>query len=470
MSDSVLWINKYKPLSSNQIIGHNNEKKIINDWLKQFNATNNNPQSKDTLKHSSIIITGNHGIGKTLTIKILLEENGYIVRIINPNEIKNFRIINDFSDYYDQNNSILSKLNYYKDKNNKIAIIFDETENISLTTERKYIMDIYKENNKTKSFPLIFISNNQHSKLLTDLKKYCNEIKFFSPSSIEIKKLIIHILNNENIKITHDDDIFNKIIEFSQFDISRLINILQELSYHYKNINSIEQLNYFFDNSKKKDINIGLFDASDKILNSYLNHDEIFKLYETEKVLLPLMVHEHYLKKMLTKNDKPWDSVINALAKVSDSISIGDNIETSIYTDQNWYLQNIHGFYTCMNTSYHINNCNSHNMSMNKMKFSSDLNKTSLKNINKKNINNLLKIVPNKSIDEIIYINQYANYLFKNGMIDKLLETLQTYKKDITVKEIELFLKIDKTQDFITLSGKERKHLAKKYNINIDTK
>jgi hypothetical protein len=82
----------------------------------------------------------------------------------------------------------------------------------------------------------------------------------------------------------------------------------------------------------------------------------------------------------------------------------------------------------------------------------------------------LLKIVPNKSIDEIIYINQYANYLFKNGMIDKLLETLQTYKKDITVKEIELFLKIDKTQDFITLSGKERKHLAKKYNINIDTK
>ena len=277
-------------------------------------------------------------------------------------------------------------------------------------------------------------------------------------------------MNNENIKIKHDDDIFNNIIDFSQFDISRLINILQELSYHYNEINSIEQLTYFFDNSKKKDINVGLFDASCKILNDYLNHDEIFKLYETEKVLLPLMVHEHYLKKMLTKNNKPWDSVISAVAKVSDSISIGDNIETSIYTDQNWYLQNIHGFYTCMNTSFHINNCSSYNMAMNKMKFSSDLNKTSLKNINKKNINNLLKIVPNKSIDEIIYINQYTNYLFNNGMIDKLIEVLQTYKKDITVKEIELFLKIDKTQDFITLSCKERKHLAKKYNINIDTK
>ena len=30
----------------------------------------------------------------------------------------------------------------------KIALIFDETENITLTSERKYIMDIFKQNNK----------------------------------------------------------------------------------------------------------------------------------------------------------------------------------------------------------------------------------------------------------------------------------------------------------------------------------
>jgi hypothetical protein len=104
------------------------------------------------------------------------------------------------------------------------------------------------------------------------------------------------------------------------------------------------------------------------------------------------------------------------------------------------------------------------------MKFSSDLNKTSLKNINRKNINNLIKIISNKSIDEIIYINQLANHLFKEGKEQVLINILQNYKKDISVKEIELCLKIDKTQDFLSLSSKEKKALSKKYNISLANK
>ena len=223
--------------------------------------------------------------------------------------------------------------------------------------------------------------------------------------------------------------------------------------------------------SREKNIDVGLFEATEKIMNNYLDHESIFKLYEAEKVLLPLMIHEHYIKKILYKSKKSWNKIIYSLVKTSDSISRGDNIETSIYTDQNWYLQNIHGFYTCLNTSFWINRYDSdYFLSHTKMKFSSDLNKTSLKNINRKNINNLLKIIPNKSIDDIIFINQLANYFIKNNMEDKLISILQSYKKDITVKELELFLKIDKTQDFITLSGKDKKKMSKLYNINMDTK
>ena len=29
--------------------------------------------------------------------------------------------------------------------------------------------------------------------------------------------------------------------------------------------------------------------------------------------------------------------------------------DANIYTDQNWFLHDIHGFYTCVKTSYHIN-------------------------------------------------------------------------------------------------------------------
>ena len=427
--------------------------KKFKEWLLNLKTKNN-----------AVIISGNHGIGKTLTIKIILENEGYYVRIINPNEIKDFKNIDDFDDYYNQENSILNKINLKK--NNKIAILFDEVENISLKSEKKSIMEIFKENNKTNSFPLIFITNNQHSKLLNDLKKNCEEIRFYSPSSLEITNLIKTISINENFKIIDNDEIYEKIINFSQYDIKRLINILQELSFHYKEIISITQLDDFFIKSRQKNIDIGLYEATEKILNTYNDYETVMKLYETEKVLLPLMIHEHYLKKILTKTKQPWDKILYSLVKTSDSISRGDNIETSIYTDQNWYLQNIHGFYTCLNTSFWINKSNP-DYEIKIEKFSSDLNKTSLKNINKKNINNLLKILSNKTVDEIIYINQLANYLFQNGKEDILISILQNYKKDITIKEIDLCLKIDKTQDFITLSSKEKKNLSKKYNINL---
>jgi replication factor C subunit 1 len=448
-----LWINKYRPNNLNQIIGHKMQIKKFKEWLLNLKTKNN-----------AVIISGNHGIGKTLTIKIILENEGYYVRIINPNEIKDFKNIDDFDDYYNQENSILNKINLKK--NNKIAILFDEVENISLKSEKKSIMEIFKENNKTNSFPLIFITNNQHSKLLNDLKKNCEEIRFYSPSSLEITNLIKTISINENFKIIDNDEIYEKIINFSQYDIKRLINILQELSFHYKEIISITQLDDFFIKSRQKNIDIGLYEATEKILNTYNDYETVMKLYETEKVLLPLMIHEHYLKKILTKTKQPWDKILYSLVKTSDSISRGDNIETSIYTDQNWYLQNIHGFYTCLNTSFWINKSNP-DYEIKIEKFSSDLNKTSLKNINKKNINNLLKILSNKTVDEIIYINQLANYLFQNGKEDILISILQNYKKDITIKEIDLCLKIDKTQDFITLSSKEKKNLSKKYNINL---
>jgi replication factor C subunit 1 len=457
-----LWINKYRPKELNEIIGHKNQINKFKDWLDNI---------KSKSKNNAIIISGNHGIGKTLTIRLILEKAGYLVRIINPNEIKEFRNLDDFDEYYNQNNSILSKLNLYKDKNNKIALIFDETENISLTSEKKYIMDIFKENNKTNSFPLIFISNNQHSKLLNDLKKNCEEIRFFSPSTFEIKNLIKIICKNENLIIIDDDILYEKIINFSQFDIKRLINILQEISFHYKKIDNIEILDLFFDKSRQKNIDIGLYEATEKLLNNYNDYETVIKLYESEKVLLPLMIHEHYLKKILSKTNESWDKVIYSLVKTSDSLSRGDNIETSIYTDQNWYLQNIHGFYTCLNTSFWINKINNnYKLSVDKMRFSSDLNKTSLKNINKKNINNLMKIISNKSIDEIIYINQLANELFKEGKEEVLINILKNYKKDISVKEIELCLKIDKTQDFLSLNSKEKKILSKKYNISLANK
>ena len=445
-----LWVNKYKPVCEEQIIGNHLQITNFKTWITNLSTT----------KNQGIIISGNQGLGKTLTIKLILENLGYIPRIINPNEIKDHRIYDDFNDYYNFINSIYSKIQFSKNKNKKIALIFDETENITLTSEKKYIMDIYKENNKLKSFPLIFISNNQHSKLLNDLKKGCHEIIFTNPSNIELKYLINKISVNENITF-ESDILIDKLIKFAQNDIRRLINLLQELSYHNYKITEIN-INEFIEKSREKNIDVGLFDSTEKILNNYLDYETIIKLYESEKVLLPLMIHENYLKKILNKSKDTWQNIIYNIVKVSDSISRGDNIETSIYTDQNWYLQNIHGFYTCLNTSYWINKNNTHTRIKNdEIKFSSDLNKTSLKNINRKNIVNLSKIINNKSNQEILMLNKICNHLIDQNNEIELIKILNGYGKEISIKELELCLKIDKTTEFNVLASKDKKRITK---------
>ena len=446
-----LWINKYKSKTLADIIGHKAPIEKIKKWLLNIN----------NLKSRAIIISGVNGIGKSLTVKLLLNELNYLSRIIYPNEIKDHRILDDFNEYYNYKNSIYSKINFTNSNKKNIVLIFEETENISLTSEKKYIMDIFKENNKLKAFPLIFISNNQHSKLLNDLKKNCEEIKFEFPSLNDLYLLINKICINENIKIKNNA-VLNELIIFSQFDIRRLINLLQELSFHYNYIDE-NNINTFIEKSREKNIDIGLFDATNKILNNYIDYDNIIKLYEFEKVLLPLMIHENYIQKILYKNTESNKSKsLYHLVKISDSISRGDNIETSIYTDQNWYLQNIHGFYTCVNTSYWINKSNStYKIKNNQIKFSSDLNKTSLKNINRKNITNLLKIFPNRTIYDILILNKICNHLILSNNEIEIINTLEKYMKDITIKEIELCLKIDKTTDFKILNSKDKKKIIK---------
>ena len=452
MSKNDLWINKMRPSSIEQMIGNKSTIQKLENWISNFEINNSN---------KSIIVSGRHGIGKSLSVQLLLSKYNYKYKIIYPDEIKSFRSNDDFEDYFNYENSINSTLKMNSIHKKKIALVFDETDSITLTSEKKYVLNIHKINSKlTSCFPLIFISNTNHCKLTNDLKKNCPEFVFYSPSSYELSNYIKEICKSEKIEII-DDNSIDLFIQFTQYDIRRLINVLQEYRYNFTTLNTLD-LTSFIERSTMKDIDIGLYDASLELINHRNDFEQIYKLYEIDKVLVPLMISENYYKKILSKKNKlSWKNQLDGLLKVSDSISIGDTIETSIYTDQNWYLQNIHGFYTCNYTSHHINKSDNI-LPKSEIKFSADLNKTSLKNINKKNITNLEKIISNKSINEILSLCRITNHMVSTKQVDKIINILKNYKKDIDIKDLELCLKIDKTIDFITLTIKEKKEIVTK--------
>jgi replication factor C subunit 1 len=445
-----LWMNKYKPRMTSEIVGNSFAIKKLKTWITNY---------RKGKTQNSAIVSGFHGIGKSTAVELVLKEAGFYPQILYPNDVKSHKLMEEITQFTNYTNSIYNKM--CKKIDRKFILIIDEAESITLTSEKNYLMNLHKVNNKYKFFPIIFICNTQHSKMITEIRKTSCEIKFFHPTHIEIKSLIKKIFQEENIEISKRK-VLDLIIDFAQYDIRRLMNILQELSYVYKDKTiSTSDIRSFINTSKRKNTDIGLFDATSLILNEYTDLDNILMLYETEKVLLPLMIHENYYKNVINNFDS-LEKIIPRIKEISESISFGDNIETSIYTDQNWFLQNIHGFYTCVNTSFNIN---SHKQKTNNeisINFSSDLNKTSLKNINRKNIHNLLKIIPDKTIDEILIINLIMNNLLEKENYEEVVNIIKSYKDNLIVKDIELTAKIDKTNpNKIEFKSKQKKKIQK---------
>jgi len=461
MNVQTLWTEKYQPTSSNDLIINLNKVKQIKKWLENFKNEN---------EPGTIIVSGNHGIGKNATLNILLKELNYTVNTLSSNNIKNKKTITEILNSCHQKQNILYFVTNDFNNNTKYALIIDDTETITLTSEKDSLLELCKNNDKNKIMPIIFVSNNQHSKLISDIKKSCIEYEFINPTNAELLIIFNKIVKNENMKIT-DVKVINTIIKYAQFDVRNLIFILHDLflTFGVEEID-VSKLQKFLTYSKKKDIDIGLYEASKEILDTYKSINTCMELYETEKVLLPLMIYENYYKSMFaripsTNNKKTLLKHIDISRRVCDSISKGDVIETNIYTDQNWNNQNIHGFYTICDSSYIINSAVNDELIKNKipitrninykMDFSADLNKTSLKNINRKNITNLQPIIPNKNLDDLLYINKLIYSLIEKNMIKEVYKLCKEYPIDI--KHLEIIIKIDKTNNKLIITPKNKK-------------
>ena len=432
-----IFITKYIPKEPSDIIGNKNNIDFIYNWLINYKNS----------KYSSIIISGHHGVGKTITIKTILKYLNYDIKYLSSYNLKNIKKINE----------LININSFYFESKNNFAVIIDDFDTITLTSKKNLIFQLFKENQDNKYFPIIFLTNEQHSKLVSNIKKSCPELKFEFPEIHEIIRYINKICKSENIKIKNENLITN-IIKYSQFDIRKLLLILEDLklTYNDKEINENEWNNYIL-SSKKKNINIGLYESTRDIFDKYTNIPKTIELYETEKVLLPLMIFENYAKNLLLRQISTNTELYEIMYKITDSISIGDNVETNIYTDQNWYLQKLHGFYTCVETSYNINKYPRKNSNIYTLNFSTDLNKTSLKNINKRNINNIQNLLKNKNLTDIMYLNKIINHDINNDKYNFIKKFIKSY--DLNNKHIELINKIDKSLEKIKFNNKIKKQL-----------
>jgi len=182
-----------------------------------------------------------------------------------------------------------------------------------------------------------------------------------------------------------------EIREHIQFDYRRLLYVLHDLHENYlKNILTEKDIDEYCDTSKTKDTYIEIHKSSAELILKYKNMGDCFRLYSGEKVIIPLMIHQNYPKCITDYQNDVKDETL-LLAEISNLFSVGDIIENYIYSEQIWNLQDVHGYYTCIAPAYKLSNINIRTNPENlkkKLDFPYDLNKTSIRKINKKNIIN----------------------------------------------------------------------------------
>ncbi|AYV85012.1 MAG: hypothetical protein Satyrvirus2_23 [Satyrvirus sp.] len=486
------WLDKYKPKKLSDVLGDKTQIQKIDKFVKQFTK---NKINIDKIDSPNLIITGINGIGKTLITDLILQENGLEKITIDLSNISitrktkkkkktekestcSNRTIKTY--YITLNNKNLSANGEYTKR--KIALVFDDVSNISNPKEKEAIKSIVKMNNKLKKFPIIIIANTKHSKTMNELrkmvtfsvkstnddgkkenKKFINEIVMRIPNYNDIEKFIKNICEKEKLKMgknkMDENELYIEIINHSQYDIRRLINILEELKMIYKDsVVTLEKFEQYCETSKTKDIDPGIYEATRMLLNKYSDTDTALTLYGEERATIPLMVHENYPLNIRQQYPKiSVDDQIDLIYTISKSISESDKVDGLIYSNQCWNLQPVHGFYSCVIPSYYINKLPNKLCKAEKYKYTQDYNKTSIKKINNKVIKNAQEnqFLKKVSVYDFLYIASILKTLLDKKDFETFVDLMKPY--NLTFKEIESIIKIDKIKKSKnSLTGKQK--------------
>lgn len=449
------WINKYTPTNLENILGHKSNLKSFEKWIQQFDNT------KKYLT-GTIIISGNHGIGKSLSVNLMLKKYNYEQMIISSSNIKEF-----FEDSESDKVNVLAKYLEDDSKNdmNKLieikrkAIVVIDAEKITLKKESEALTYLCKINEKNKVTPIIFITNDRHSKLIGKVKftSYC--LNFEPPTVAEFTQYFNNICKCENIIIS-DEKIIPSIIKYTQYDVRNLIYFLENLYNVYGSEPiTLQHCKTFLKNIQPKDKRHNLYDSTRMLLNDYKGIKKCLIQYSDAKVLLPLMIHENYSNNLENRKCSAKDFFASC-ASISDSMSNGDVISTNMYTDQNWNLQKCFGFFTCCKPTFELNQHKLINPNYNII-FSGDLNSPSIKNINRGNVVKIHNSMGKKLIDMLIIKKLLLDLIARHKLltIKNIFRQYEFSQADI-VKQINILLKIDKTNEIVVIPAKMGKILA----------
>ena len=448
------WVNQYTPNNLDDFCGNKTEINKGIQWIKDFKNL--------YVKTPILFITGKSGTGKTVLSNLLFKKYDYHPTLFTSYDLKNKKTIeSDILKLLASNNIS----NFFFDIKQETGIVLDNIDYISSSdkvTINKLNNIIKKKYTKGKGYklskPIVFISNGRNDRKLTDIKKIALVITLNKLNTIQFLEFFNKITHNENIKI--DDEVSILLYKLSGYDLRLSIIYLQELSKIYDNNISIEQFLNFQQNVTKKNTEQNLFNSIHNILVKFDNVNSTMNVYDGDRCLVPMMIHQNYIKYINVKQTDNFTK-LKVGAMVLNNIIDTDIIDHYIHNYQLWYLQKFNGINYCCKTSYLLNQLKSLDTTPYNIEFTHLLSKSALQYFNYQN-NLLLKNIFGINKNNILYIiDIILNNILVNKNIDEEMKYLEYY--NINLEILEKMIRLSKIcKNYKVLLTTEYKNILKK--------
>lgn len=328
-----------KEINYIDLFDHNNEKKIILDFLQNFDTNDNS-------KEKGLYILGPPGCGKTSFVNYVVSNNGYDIISYDAGDIRTKTAIPEIIGTKSSNCNVLE---LFSKKRKQTVIIMDEMDYMN-TGDKGGIKELIKytrakktkkqmQESQTKS-PIIFIGTNSNDKKIKELINVCVSLNFKPPTNEQIENYIKYFMPTIS-----DSRYIDNLITYSG--------------------NNLWKLDFFIKFYQKDPDNINIFLESMLEKYNYQTHTKTIVKYlyekyvpiseynsiirETDRTTLGLLWHENISSIISEKNTKLYK-------KILDNLCVGDYIDRIIFQNQIWQLSEQNSFIKTFYNNYLLHN------------------------------------------------------------------------------------------------------------------
>ena len=358
-----LWTVKYAPTQLNQICGNKTQVERLQNWLRNWQKSakaNFKKGGPDGLGlYRAVMIHGNPGIGKTTAAHLVAKLEGYDIVESNASDTRSKKLIETGLKGVLDTTSLLGYFAADGQKaestKKRLVLIMDEVDGMS-AGDRGGVGAMASICRKT-SIPIILICNERRQPKMKPFDHVVIDLPFRKPTTDQVRSRITTILFREGINKMVPGNVVNALIEGSNADIRRTINMISTAK--------LDQHNMDFDegtkmtNAWEKNIILKPWDIAQKILggglfasSSKANLNEKAELYFNDHEFSYLMLQENYLHTNPTlahsfEGRRKRLKVLDLVDKAAESISDGDLVDSMIHgAQQHWSLMPEHAIFS----------------------------------------------------------------------------------------------------------------------------